>query len=224
MPKLRLSIRFDSTHAHALNSARFRPWASIEHRNVPFGVLYAPHTMRTFTGTVPAKIILSTTRNKCTDMPALAHKCWHTHLQCLNARTHARTRAHTHTHTNTHARAHTHAREHARTCTHTHARAHTRTHAHTHARTHTHERMCTHSHTHARMHSRAHAHTHTHTPHTHTFTRTHARAHRPRHARTHAHKHACTLSSVLVQNFGQGTCCSTGLPVSTCVCRTEPQV
>ena len=46
--------------------------------------------------------ILSTTRNKCTDMPALAHKCWHTHLQCLHARTHAHAHARAHTHIHTH--------------------------------------------------------------------------------------------------------------------------
>ena len=113
--------------------------------------------------------ILSTTRNKCIDMPALAHKCWHTHLQCLHARAsaHTHTQTHTHTHTNTH--------------TYTHKHAYTRTHARKQARTYVHTR--THACTRGRTHTQ-----------THTLARTHARAHR--HTRTHAHKHACTQSSV----------------------------
>ena len=100
-------------------------------------------------------------------------------------KTHTRTHAHTHAHTHTH--------------THTHAHTHTRTHTHTHTHTHSH----THTHT---------QHTHTHA-HAHTHTRTHARTHAHTHARTRTHTHISTLSSVLVQHFGQGTCCSTGLCV-----------
>ena len=57
----------------------------------------------------------------------------------------------------------------------------------------------THMHTHTRMHLQAHAHTH-------------ARAHRL--GRTHAHKHARTAES-WSNTMVRGTCCSTGLPVST---------
>ena len=105
--------------------------------------------------------ILSTTRNKCTDMPALAHKCWHTHLQCL----HARTRAHTHTHTHTR----THAYTHKNTCTRTHARARTHTHMHMHTRT----RACTQTSTHIRAHMHACTRGRT-LAHTHTLARTHS--------------------------------------------------
>ena len=73
-------------------------------------------------------------------MPALAHKCWHTHLQCLHARTYAHARAHTHTHTCMHAHAHMHAHTHAHARVHTHTphiRTQTRTHARAHAHKHT---------------------------------------------------------------------------------------
>jgi len=114
------------------------------------------------TSIVPA--ILSTTRNKCTDMPALAHKCWHTHLQCLHAHTHAHVHTYTHITIYKHTHIHTHActRTHARTCTHAQAHAHARVHACMHANKHA--RTCTHARTHAlagaRMHTRTHAHTH----------------------------------------------------------------
>jgi hypothetical protein len=99
--------------------------------------------------------ILSTTRNKCTDMSALAHKCWHTHLQCLHARTYARKR--------THANAHTHARAHTRMHTHAHAQTHACVRAcmpankhactYVHTRTHACTRGCAPAHKHACTHS-----------------------------------------------------------------------
>ena len=96
-------------------------------------------------------------------MNTTRHKCTHTHLQCLHARTHAhastRTSTHIHTHTHMHTRTHmhtacahahalhanthVHTRTHACTCGRAHAYTHTCTQARTH--THTHKHACTHS-------------------------------------------------------------------------------
>ena len=68
--------------------------------------------------------------HKCTDMPALAHKCTHTHRSaCMHARTRTHTHMHVHRHVRMHLRVH----------------AHTHTLARTHAHTHTHKQACTHS-------------------------------------------------------------------------------
>jgi hypothetical protein len=104
----------------------------------------------------------------------------------------ADTNAQTCLHLHTSARIHTcRACMHAHTHAHTHTYSHTRTHAR--ARTHTHARMCirTCTCTDASTHARTHAHT-----------------------GMHAHKHACT-AQFWSNTLTRGTCCSTGLPVST---------
>ena len=153
----------------------------------------------------------------CEQKKRRSHK-YHPRLvmkECVAAAVHNQAQTHILTltlklkHTHTHAHTHTHTRTHARTHAHTHARTRTHTHAHTHTHTHAHTRAHVHARTHACTRGRTRTHTHTHL---------HARMHAHTGLGTHAHTHISTLSSVLVQHFGQGTCCSTGLPVSTCVC------
>ena len=123
------------------------------------------------------------------------HACACTQVLAYTPAVLARTHTRAHTHTHTHARMHTHTK--------THARAHT----HEHART----RTCTC--THARVHARKQARTYVHTC-------MHALAGARLHTRTHLHARTAQSWS---NTLARGTCCSTGLPVSTCVC-TEPQV